>query len=258
MHANEAQGLGRFVKTAIIGGLSALSFLGITISSGHAQTVIDPLLGFCNGTAPAGACADNGTNTPLGANSTNFGFSISPGPQTGDLLIDILVPNNYAHPTTFAITGTQGGTANNQAISATANLFSTTAWTSGQLDAYLGISASPTNPIGAYLPSTQALDAAATGFFVFQADLGQTKIWDNPNETNGPNLNLIAGLGGDLGAYIVAFCGIGCTDPVVATANSGALLLNSPPTPPSVPEPGTLLVFGGALLGLVLLRRRWI
>src|SRR5262245_50301978 len=83
----------------------------------------DPLHGFCNGTPNPPVCADNGTNTPLGSNSTQFGFSISPGPQTGDLRIVLLVPNNEAHPASFSISGSQGGTANNQPIAATATLF---------------------------------------------------------------------------------------------------------------------------------------
>ncbi|MBV9724112.1 MAG: hypothetical protein JO299_02960 [Gammaproteobacteria bacterium] len=53
----------------------------------------------------------------------------------------------------FALTGTLSGTA---------SLFSPTAWTSGQLDSYPTIKASPTNPIGAFLPSTQKLDPGAT------------------------------------------------------------------------------------------------
>src|SRR5262249_47263530 len=125
----------------------------------------------------------------------------------------------------FTITGTQGGAANNQAISAIANLQAGT-WTSGQLDAFLGISASPTNSIGAYLPATQALDPGATGYHVYLADIGTAKIWDNANETNGPIFDAISGFGTNLGAYVVGFCGTGCTDPVVATANSGALLVD--------------------------------
>src|SRR5690349_7247522 len=118
MRANKAQGLGQFARAAVITGLSAFSVLGMASSSGWAQTLIDPLHGFCNGTAPS--CVDNGTNTPLGSTSTNFGFSISPGPQTGDLLIELLVPNNDVHPASFSITGTQGGTANTLPISVTA------------------------------------------------------------------------------------------------------------------------------------------
>jgi hypothetical protein len=49
-------------------------------------------------------------------------------------------------------------------------LFSTTAWTTGTLADFLGITASPDNPIGAFLPATQALDPGATGFFVYQPE----------------------------------------------------------------------------------------
>ena len=52
--------------------------------------------------------------------------------------------------------------------SATASLFSATTWSSGRLDAYLGISASPANPIVAYLSSTQDLDPNATGFYLMR------------------------------------------------------------------------------------------
>ena len=164
--------------------LGIVGFIGFPVSSAHAD-IMDPLHGFCNGSP----CIDNGTNTPLG-NSSEFGFSISPGSQTGAFFLDILVPNNYSIPASFSITGSQGGAANNQPISTTASLFSVTAWTSGQLDTYLEISASPTNPIGAFLPTTQALDPGATGFFVFQADLGTAKIWKNPNETKRTHLQL--------------------------------------------------------------------
>lgn len=237
--------------------LPSLIFLALVLASGGAvwaDTVVDPLHGVCNGTG-TGTCSDNGTNTPLG-NSTTFGFSISPGPQTGDLVLDILIPNNYALPVSFAITGTQCGAANNLACSGTANLFSATAWNSGDLDAYLGISGSPNNPIGAYLPTTQTLDPAASGFFVFQADLGTSEIWDNANAGNGPVFNMLGGLTGLNGAYIVGFCGTGCngnTDPYVATANSGALLVNGN-TP--VSEPSSFLMLGAGLLGLAVLASR--
>jgi hypothetical protein len=220
-----------------------LAFLTLVLTCGGAvwaDTVDDPLHGFCNGTG-TGTCSDNGTNTPLG-NSTTFGFSISPGPQTGDLLIEILVPNNYFIPATFAIMGTQGGLSNNQSISTTATLVSNVAWTSGTLATYLGITASPSNPIGAYLPTASGLDPGATGFYVFQANTGISKIWDNSHETNGPIFNMITGISGDKGAYILGFCSTGCSSPYVATANSGALI--------ETPEPSSLVMLCAGLLSL--------
>ena len=212
---------------------------------------MDPLHGRRDGTGPT-TCVDLGGNTPLGSNSTMFGFTISPGPQTGDLFLDILLPNNYSSPPlSFSIT-------ENPSTSLTANQFSPTAWTSGFLDTYLGISASPSNPIGAYLPNTQVLDSGATGFYVYQVNVGTLTISANPGAANGPNFGLpIPAL--PSGAYIVAFCGTGCTKPDVATANSGALLVNYETVPPEqiyVPEPGALGLVSIALLGLGLTAAR--
>jgi hypothetical protein len=194
--------------------------------------LLDPLHGYC-----AVGCIDNGTNSPTN-NPTNFGFTISPGstPQTGDLTLDVLVPNNVPHPASFAITGTLSGTA---------TLFSATAWTSGFLDVYLGISASPSNPIGAYLPSTQALDPGASGFFVFQVDLGSTTLQGAQNPNVSPLLNISPKP--PIASYIVGFFNEGGGN-IVATANSGAIFIT--PLPPAA------LLFGTALVGLGILGRR--
>jgi hypothetical protein len=195
------------------------------------------LHGYCAGT---GQCIDNGTNSPTSNNPPqNFGFVSSPAGETGQFRIEILVPNNEAAvppgSVSFGITGN-----NASSVTGTATLFSTTAFTSGQLDAYLGIAASPTNPIGAYLPSTQALDPGAAGFFVYQASFATVPALNGAmSETLSAQL--------PLGSYIVAFVldAPGTNTPWQATANSGAIFETG-----RVPEPTTLLLIGTGLLAI--------
>jgi hypothetical protein len=228
--------------------LPVLALLTLALACGAASwadTAVDPLHGQCNGTGGQ-TCTDTGVVTPLG-NSTTYGFTISPGPQTGDLRIVILLPDNYTAPAGgFAITPTINATIAQGGAD----------WNTGDLDTFLGISASPSNPIGAYLGLAQGLDPLAAGFFVFVADLGSTTIPDNSNASSVTGeFTLPSGLGSDLGAFIVGFCGTGCTKPFVATANSGALIVNGTATVPS-PEPGSLTFLGAGLLGLALLAGR--
>ena len=159
----------------------------------------------------------------------SFGFTTSPGPSSGDLFVDVLVPNTVTNPSalSFALTGT---------VSRTASLFNMTAWTSGALDSYLGISASPNNPIGAFLPATQGLDPTASGFFVYQADLGTMTLQSPSNPHVGPLENISPGLA--LGSYIVGF--FHETGGIQATAPSGAILVTGSPS--TVPEPASLLL----------------
>jgi hypothetical protein len=169
-----------------------------------------------------------------------FGFSGSAG-VTGNYFLDILVPNNLDPSPSSLSFGVSGD------LTGTATLFNGTAWTSGFLADYLGNTGSPANPIGAYLPSTQATDPGATGFFVYQADLGNATL-GHPG--NGPNLAL--GSTVPVGSYLVAF--VNTDGDWSATANSGAILETGPNVP--TPEPSSLLLLFPAVLGLGLLRRR--
>lgn len=224
--------------------LPVLSVLVLALAFGGAAWADTALHGVCNGTGGS-TCTDIGF-TPLG-NSTTYGFTISSGPDNGDLVIDILLPNNYTLPASgFAITPT---------VSAT--LVSSTQWTSGKLATYLAtvdpadagfLGATPSNPFANYIGTTTTLDPGATGFYVFQANLGVVTI---PGQGSGSTGNLsfpLTGLGNDLGAFILGFCTSGCPSAVDATANSGALLVT--------PEPGSLTMLFAGLLGLALLAGR--
>jgi hypothetical protein len=215
----------RIFSTMLLAVAIALTF-GARNASAQLE---DPLHGYPG--------IDNGTNTPITTTPVNFGFTVSPGPASGDLLLDVLVPNNVALPASFSVTGTLVGTATK---------FSTTAWTSGFLDAFIGISASPANGIGAFLPSTQGLDPGATGFIVYQVDLGQTTLQDASKPGVSPLLNIAPAL--PLGSYIVGFLNEGTSGSPnwVATANSGALFADS-----VVPEPSTLAVATLGALGFI-------
>jgi hypothetical protein len=118
----------------------------------------------------------------------------------------------------------------------------------------LGISASPANPIGAFLPDPA--DPGATGFFVYQLSIAPAGgvTLQGPAD---PNVSPLENISGSipLGTYIVAFLNEGTSSAPswIATANSGAILetFESP-----IPEPSSIILLGSAALGVFTLRKR--
>src|SRR6185437_2607509 len=143
-----------FMRRSLTAALAtvALGLATPALATPHKPPNPPTLHGFCS---LGDSCTDNGTNTPTNQNPPVFAFATSGQSDSGTLLIDILIPDNIAAPGSFSISPFSSTPAAGTNLTGTANLFSTTAWTgtggqSGFLDGYLGISSSPSNPIGAY------------------------------------------------------------------------------------------------------------
>ncbi|MGI0133819.1 MAG: PEP-CTERM sorting domain-containing protein [Candidatus Micrarchaeaceae archaeon] len=215
--------------------LTLALFVVVVLTMASTSTRADALHGFCTTLT----CSDNGNVTPVNASDFTFGFWAAGGSKSGD---DILV---FISPTALTTSQLTVSETNTGTSTGTATLAGD--WTGGQLDAFLGLNGSPTNPFGNY-GTTAGLDNGVSSFDVYTLNLGSQTLRNQASDGSGP---LFSVNGESSGLFILDFLS-NCTSTdthhcAIATANSAALEVNATTTP----EPSSLLMLGLGLAGLL-------
>jgi hypothetical protein len=223
-------------------------------SLASADAVGDPLHGACPGCAPVTINGD--AVTLLGPGGVvGFGFTSSPPDASGDLVLKFLIPDNFSIDQVNAFIAGVTVTGTNQPVGGTSLSLFTSAtfgntWTASDgvgLEAFLGLNASPPNPLDAWLGATQFFQPTADGYYVLLADVGQFTLGGQSD----PLADIFAlspaffPQGGLIAANLFT------ADGVISTAQSSALLFGGPSSGPFCLEPpcGTPFAVPGPVVG---------
>ncbi len=248
----------------LVMGVALLAALGTT--SLMAQTVVDPQIYVCTGcTAPLG-----GDPNVINPASINVGFA---GDHTAvsPLLIIVAVPNSGPDPTISLPSGV------NPIAAGTYYGFATNGGLTGMLDGTLSTSLSNTqnayNAISTTEPGGGSSEqggkmagfdiangiAVGSSFNLYVYGINFALNSDSKNGTVNSPINIdFTGIakGSFVIAYNCSMAGSTCTDGDIGSTpftNAGVVTGG----PPTVPEPGSMLLMGSGLLGLGgMLRRR--
>jgi len=227
------------------------------VSVGPFAARAQTLHGFCGASAATSTCLDNGTITPTGSNPLlQFGFTRSPDSNSGltaPISFDLvaLVPSNAlgAGTQTLTYTGTGTSVTGSHTLALQPGIFN-----SGTLDSFLGLTSvgGPANPISGFLKGeTNVGISGVTGFDVYLFNFSKV-TFGSPDPTFVPS----GGFSGVLiqGTELYAFIdGPGAGQRQDATAISSTIIQTN-----TLPDGGvTVMLLGGALVGLATLRQRF-
>jgi len=220
-------------KTLLLALIAAFA-TALALTGTPAQA--DALHGFCTNASDCAAVLINGNPAIQFNGSAQFGFWDAGGPVTGTDLLVILSTTNLGASITV-------NESNTGSPSGSATLHAGT-WSSGPLDTFLGISASPQNPFDNY-GGPSGIDSNVSAFFVYTLNLGKQTVQNQANESSGPLFTVAGGL--PAGDFALDF--VNGPSGWIGTANSEALDSAGPNTP--VPEPSSLSLLGLGALGLL-------
>jgi hypothetical protein len=231
----------------------------------RADTIEDPLRGFCTGTLVCANTNVGGTaqiSAQSAGNLDGFGFNSSPN-NTGTLSLLFLVPSNTPNANILNINVT-GSAAGSGVLDTNGFGAGITTFTAGALQgsnptlaAFLQNNATPDNNLNQYLAATDTLDAGANAYDVYVVTLPGLFSLTTTGSTDVFNADCnLCQL--PAGTFAVGFLNTNVTggtqNGVIGTANSEALFA----TPFLVPGPIVGAGLPGmvtALLGLVTLAR---